>query len=53
MEARLSESDSQADSPGLKHVGKAVRIRQHGRQSRAETWRKGCQNQAAWRTVQG
>jgi hypothetical protein len=42
-----------ADSPGLKHGSKAVRIIQHGGQSRAKTWRQGCQNQAAWQTVQG
>jgi hypothetical protein len=41
MEARLSESGSMADSPGLKHEVKAVIIRQHGRQSRAKTRRKG------------
>ncbi len=53
MEARLSESGSMADSPGLKHVGKAIRIRQHGGHARTETWRQSYQNQAAWRTVQG
>jgi hypothetical protein len=53
MEERLSESGGMADSPGLKHGGKAVRIRQLGRQSRAKTWRKCCQNQEAWQTVQG
>ncbi len=53
MEAKLSESGSMADSPGLKHGGKAIRIRQHGRKSRDETWKQGYQNQAAWQTVQG
>jgi hypothetical protein len=52
MEERLSESGSMADSPELKHGGYAVRIRKHGRQSRAETWKQDCQNHAAWWTVQ-
>ncbi len=52
MEAGLSESGSMADSPGLKHGGKAVIIRQHGRQSRAKTMSKGCHNQAALQKVQ-
>jgi hypothetical protein len=34
MEAKLSESGSMADSPGLKHGSKAIIIRQHGRKSR-------------------
>ncbi len=53
MEARLSESGSMADSPGQKQGIKTVIIRQHGRKSRAETWKQGCQNQTARQTVQG